>query len=139
MTEQLAKAKEILIQEKHACVVVSNEKTITSDQSGIKILLDWLNENKDVFLNTSVADKIIGGAAASVMIYGGIKEAYAEIISDSAIKLFTDNKIPFFFDKKVEYIKNRDKTDMCPMEKTCLGIDSPEEAYIALRKKIFGE
>ena len=36
----------------------------------------------------------------------------------------------------VEYIINRDKTGMCPMEKAVLEVDEPNTAYVVLKKKI---
>ena len=36
----------------------------------------------------------------------------------------------------VEYIINRDKTGMCPMEKAVLEVDEPNTAYDVLKKKI---
>ncbi|MBR3992234.1 MAG: DUF1893 domain-containing protein, partial [Anaerotignum sp.] len=37
---------------------------------------------------------------------------------------------------EVEYIINRTKTGMCPMEQTVLDVEDAEEAYEALRNKL---
>ena len=46
------------------------------------------------------------------------------------------NEIPFSYEKEVEYIINRTKTGMCPMEQTVLQIEDAEEAYEALKIKL---
>jgi len=133
---KLEKAKAILLEENYTCVVVDNNETKTSCLSGIRPLMGFLSASKDAFKGASMADRCIGRAAAFLMIYGGVEEVYALVISEHALEILEKYHIPVQYEEKVPYIINRDHTDMCPMEKTCLDIDSPEEAYEALKNKI---
>ena len=76
-----------------------------------------------------MADKVIGRAAALLMVLGEIKEVHTLIISEPAIKVFEKYNIPCFYDKKVERIVNRTGDGLCPMETLCLDVDEPQEAF----------
>lgn len=101
-------------------------------------LLEWLSKSPELLKGACAADKVVGKAAALLMIYGGVSEIYAEVISESAADCLEQNGIKFSFGKRVPYIRNRNKTDMCPMEKRCLHINSPDEAYEALSQMVMG-
>ncbi len=125
-SENMGIACEALSGEKLAIVIAKNEKIIfSSDKKGISELAKAVSENK--IEGGSAADRVIGKAAAMLLIHGKIKEIYAETISEPAIKILFDYNIPFAFGQKTEAIKNGQ--DLCPFEKLCLDIDSPEIAF----------
>lgn len=131
MTNTLNQAKELLLsQENVVCVVISKDNNVfhASDR-GIKPLVDWLRTNPTLLNQAVIADKVIGKAAAMLMVYGGVKEVYGGIISDSAANFFEQEKVPFYFEKQVPYIINRNKTGMCPMEERAQSLNSAKEAF----------
>ena len=71
-------------------------------------------------------------SAALLMVKGGVKEVYADIISSHALDVFEKYKVKTYYGNLVEYIINRDKTGMCPMEKAVLEVDEPNTAYDCL-------
>ena len=73
-------------------------------------------ENKDALKGAIIADKVIGKVAGSVLAVAGIKELYADIISEFAIPVLDKNGIKYEYNNKVDFIQNNDKTGMCPME-----------------------
>lgn len=135
MTERIRQAEDLLKKDEAACVIITKELVpLESRKNGIAPLLEWLQESPDTLKGACAADKVVGKAAALLMVYGGINEVYAEIISESAEDLLKQNRIQYEYGQKVSYIQNRTKTGMCPMEQRCLDINSPEEAYTALSK-----
>ena len=128
------KAKELLIDNK-TCVLVKDDMVITSELRGIAPVINLLNTNTDL-KGYSVADRIVGKAAALLFVYAGIKEAYGEVMSEAGIKVLEKYNIPYSYKTKTEKIINRTGDDICPMEKTVIDIDNPEDAYIALKKKV---
>ena len=123
-------AKEILQTENQSVVMVKNEEVIyKSTDSGIKPLLFAYQNNLEELEGASVADKVIGKAAALLLIDGKIKELYAELISDGAMEVLNKTEIKVTYGKKVEKILNRDQTDLCPMEK--LAQDESEGSVVA--------
>ncbi len=125
----LEQAKSLLITTNSTIAVVSNGEVFTSQERGVKPLLHLLTEKKGFLKGASVADKVIGKAAALLMVLGEIKEVHTLIISEPAIKVFEKHNIPCFYDKKVTRIVNRAGDGLCPMETLCLDVDEPQEAF----------
>ena len=96
-------------------------------------LLIW---KKEFLKGASVADKVIGKAAALLMALGEIKEVHTLIISEPAIKVFEKYNIACFYDKKVDRIINRTGDGLCPMETLCLDVDNPAEAFTKIKEKL---
>ncbi|MBQ8760132.1 MAG: DUF1893 domain-containing protein [Bacteroidales bacterium] len=129
--------KEILLKENHTIVIMKkNASVITSDDRGVSPLIKLLKEDKLQLQDSIIADKVIGKAAAMLMIYGGVKEVYTPIISLPAIKIFNINNVKINYDKEVDRIINRKGDGLCPMETLCLDIDNPEEAFEVILNKI---
>lgn len=98
--------------------------------------MDLLKNKSDIMKNASAADKVVGKAAALMFIKGGIKELYADVISEHALSVLNKTDIIVAYNKCVPYIVNRDGTDMCPMEKCVLETDDIELAYHMLQKRL---
>jgi hypothetical protein len=129
MTESLEQAKSLLTSTDSTLAVVSVDDFFTSKERGVKPLLYLLKEKKGLLKGASVADKVIGKAAALLMALGEIKEVHTLIISEPAIKVFEKYNIPCFYDKKVTRIVNRAGDGLCPMETLCLDVENPQEAF----------
>lgn len=132
----LEQAKSLLITSASTIAVVSNGEVFTSEERGVKPLLRLLTEKKGFLKGASVADKVIGKAAALLMVLGEIKEVYTHIISEPAIQVFENQNIIFYYDEKVTRIVNRIGDGLCPMESLCLDIDDPKEAFLAIKNKL---
>ena len=132
----LEQAKSLLLTSASTIAVVSNGEVFTSQERGVKPLLFLLKEKNGFLKGASVADKVIGKAAALLMVLGEIKEVHTLIISEPAIKVFEKYNIPCFYDKKVERIMNRTGDGLCPMETLCLDVDEPVEAFTIIKEKL---
>lgn len=132
----LEKAKSILLSSASTIAVVSDGEIFTSQERGVKPLLFLLKEKKEFLKGASVADKVIGKAAALLMVLGEIKEVHTLIISEPAIQVFEKYNIPCFYDKKVDRIINRTGDGLCPMETLCLDVDEPQEAFQKIKDKV---
>ena len=136
MTEPLERAKSLLKSTDSTIAVVSVDDVYTSQERGVKPLLHLLTEKKGFLKGASVADKVIGKAAALLMVLGEIKEVHTLIISEPAIKVFEKYNIPCFYDKKVDRIVNRTGDGLCPMETLCLDVEEPQEAFTKIKEKV---
>ncbi|MBR2062578.1 MAG: DUF1893 domain-containing protein [Anaerotignum sp.] len=136
MDNRLEKAKAALAGEITFAAVLSDGTLITSEKKGIAPMMALLEEDKDILKGAYVADRVIGRAAALLMEKAGVAAAFGELVSSHALKAFGKSGIPFTYGKEADYIINRTKTGMCPMEQTVLDIEDAEEAYEALRKKL---
>lgn len=125
-----------LYRENLSCVVEKEGNTYTSRQFGIKPLMQFLRENRRFFEGAVVADKVIGKAAALLLIDGGVSEVFGAVMSESAAAFLSAYNVPFGYCELVPMIENRTHTGMCPMEETVLQLSDPSEAFSALEKTI---
>lgn len=135
MSERLEKAKEILASEELKFVLINDETTIKSKDRGVKPLLDIIRSG-GVKSGFTAADMVVGKAAALLYMYLGVKEIYGRLMSQEAMKIFEDNSIYYEYTISQPYIKNRDLTDMCPMDKSVRNIDNPEKAVEAIKETV---
>ena len=112
----LEKVKEKLINKNASLVVLRNKSIKEYYQDRVKDLVDILTEDKNALKTAVVADKVIGKLAASIMAKAGVKEIYAIKLSKIAIPVLEENNIKYEYEELIDYVKNKDKTGMCPME-----------------------
>lgn len=137
MLKDINNLKQILSEEKHTIVIQSEKGEIfTSDERGIKPLIHILDENPSFLKNAMIADKVIGKAAAMLMVLGDIKEVFTFVISKPALHTLVKNNVIVSYETLTEGIINRRGDGLCPMESLCLDIDNPETAYMMLKEKI---
>lgn len=120
----------------YSCVVENNDGRFTFSQRGIADLYDMV-KNKPGFLNgASVADKVVGKGAAALMIAGGVRNIYADLISNPALTLLREAGIEPGYGHVVPFIQNRTQTDWCPVEKMCREETSPEKILVLIEEFI---
>lgn len=84
--------------------------------SRVKDIVCILQQNEKALKDATIADKIIGKVAGSLLVVAGVKEIYANTISKFAIPVLEKNNIKYEYNQITEYIINNEKTGMCPME-----------------------
>lgn len=127
-------AVEHLEKEKLTLAVVKDGKLIySSSDKGIKPLYIAYVEKIDL-VGSSVADRVTGKAAAMICANGSVKELNTKVISDNAINVLKETNIEFKYDIHTPYIKNRDKSGMCPVETLSLNTDNIDDLLIGIEK-----
>lgn len=127
-------AKKKLI-DNNTLVCQKDEICYTSTLSGISPMLKFIAEGIDLS-GFSVADVIVGKAAAMLFVKAGITQVYTKVISNAGLQYLKSHKVIVYYDEVVKMINNRTKTGMCPMEETVLKIDDYNEGFEALKVKI---
>ena len=82
----------------------------------VEDIVSILKLNKDSLIGATIADKVIGKVAGSILTIAGVKEIYADTISEIAIPVLEENNVKYEYNNKVEFIQNNDKTGMCHFE-----------------------
>lgn len=120
--------KQLLLSGHHALVVRHADVVKTFDDAGLRALVTLLTTSPQTLWGADVADKVVGRAAAALLIRGGIKRLYTPLISETAIRLLKNSTINFTYDASVPYIQNKARDGMCPMEALALRASDAEEA-----------
>ena len=134
MLSDLKMAKEYLASENKTLVLAKDGRIIASSSGrGIADLIRFVETFSDELAGASMADKVVGKAAALLIRYAGIVAVYAGIMSNSAKKALEGTEINYSYGKLVHVILNRTGDDLCPMEKLSLAYDDPAEGTLALK------
>ena len=120
----------------YSCTIANGGKIRTFTQRGVADLYDLLTQEPEFLKGALIADKVVGKGAAALMILGGIKELYTDIISTKALELFRKSDVKVDFAQEVAFIWNRDRTGGCPVETMCSEVESVEEILPLIRHSL---
>lgn len=115
----LATAVERLATGNHTLVVCRGDAVRCFDRRGVADLWALLHDEPELLRGACVADKVVGRAAAALMITGGVRALHTRVVSRPALDLFARSTVEVHYDVVVEHIINRTQTDWCPLERRC--------------------
>lgn len=124
---------EILNTTSSSLVVEKNGEITTYNKKGVRDLIWLLDNEPERLCEAQIADKVVGKAAAGLMVQGGIREVYAEVMSQKALPLFEEAGIPYTYGTLVEHII-APEDGRCPLEKIVAHASTAKEVEIALRR-----
>ena len=131
----LKKSKELLMTNNFTCVLCMGVEIFSSRKRGVKPLVEFF-ESKKSYHGFSAADKTVGAGAAHMYVLLGIKEIWANVISEEGENILKENNICVTYEKKVPYIINRTGDGQCPIEQCVHGIYDSKEAFERIKKTI---
>jgi hypothetical protein len=109
----------------------------SSKSRGIRPHIDAIRALGKVGLRgTLMADKIVGRAAALLMLYSVPAEVHAGVITHRARGVLEKNGVQVYSVMDTDSVKEKDGKIYCPFEAMVQGIDDPNEAYSAVLKKL---
>ncbi len=82
---------------------------------------------------SSVADRIVGKAAALLCVHAGVLAVFAVTASERGIQVLNENSVLCRFENRVPRILDSKRSDICPFERLVIGISNPKEAHEKLR------
>ena len=129
----LATAKENL--GGHSICLCKDGQCLFDDKRGIAPMMEFIARGY-ALAGYSVADRIVGKAAALLFVKCGIKAVFGKTLSVSARKTLEAHGIACEWETLTEVIIDRSGRNICPMEKTVQNCDDPERAYLLLREKL---
>jgi len=128
---------EILEETGNSLMIYRNGELIfESSLKGIRPHLKAINELGSRLEGSLMVDKILGRAAAFLMIYGRAGEAIAAVLSTPGRRVLEKYNLKFSYAEEVPHIKMENGVIYCPFERMVQGIDDPDEAYRAIVEKM---
>jgi hypothetical protein len=128
-------AKELLGSKGVSLVIVKGGQTLfESSLSGIYGLLQAIEKLKKKMYGSSVADRVVGRAAALLLAYSRVNEVYAPILSREGLKVLEENRIKVEYLNLVQKILDKMGKKICPFERFSSEIKSPDQAYERLKE-----
>lgn len=119
------------------CVIVKNNRIAVVERGrGVSPLLKIYDNNRSEMADAAVVDKVIGRAAAFIVIAGKSKSVYGKIMSEDALELLKKHNIKTAYDLLVPRILNQKRDGLCPLEDSVKNDTVPEKALESMRKRI---
>lgn len=118
-----------LLHEGGHSLVVANGEVCTFNGRGVIDLYHLMEEDSGFLSGASVADKVVGKAAAALMALAKVKEVYADVVSQPALDLLSRTDVKISYGISVPHIINRTATGWCPLEIRCSECTTPEDCY----------
>ncbi len=116
-------------------LVLSTAGNITCHTGrGVADLYRLLHEAPAALRGATAADKVVGKGAAALLALGGVRELYAETISEPALTLLEQHGVCVISGTRVPQIRNRDNTGLCPIEARCADCHTAEECLVRIRE-----
>ena len=115
-----------------SCVIRKGAEVRTFTQRGVADLYELLTTDADFLKGSYIADKVIGKGAAALMIKGGVRQVYTDVISRPALELFHTHGIEAQYATLTDTIINRAGTGICPVEERCLPLDNLDDMVEAI-------
>ena len=116
------------------------------DGRGVSDLLRLSDTAPALLQGATIADKVVGKAAAALLIQAGVHTVWAGTISLSALALFAQSAtatadgattpVSVTYATVGDHIMNRDLTDWCPMEQTCFESPTAADSIAKIRAKL---
>lgn len=131
------KAKRMIASGKVSCAVIRDGKIIsTAKGQGIAPLLTFYENEPEILKDAFVVDKVIGKAAAMILVLGGAKQVYGELMSETAVEYLTQHGCRALFGKKIDVVANRSGDGICPLENSVMDVEDPQTGYYRLKETI---
>lgn len=123
----------ILLEGGHSIVVRSTDGvTHEFDGSGVSDLLRMVNGGSALLRGAQAADKVVGKAAASLLVLGGVNAVWAGVMSQPAVALLRAHGVDVSCGVLADHIENRARSGWCPMETACRECATAEECLRAI-------
>ena len=121
---------EFLVSDDTLRVYCGDKLVFASSKDGLLSLLEYTSKFSHCREDITAFDRIVGNAAALLLIRISCREVYSPLASRLAVKALRYFNISYHFTEIVPYIRGSGQEDMCPMEKLSLS-KNPEEFYEA--------
>ncbi len=116
-------------------VFVKGSRSIfETKMEGLAGFLEAIEKLDGELSGASVADKIIGKAAALLCIYSNITAAFAVTLGKSGFEILAKHNIRCEFENLVPTILNLGKTGKCPFEKLVEDVNEAKKAYAEIKR-----
>jgi len=110
-------------------IAAKGEEAIIEKEYKAGALLAHVHNNKHCLSGAAVAANAIGRAEALLLVYGGIHEIYAKNITVPAVQVFRNRGIKVEYENLLDAIPADKYPISAELEKKCLDIRSPFEAF----------
>jgi hypothetical protein len=116
-------------------LVKSGRALFSSDKSGLRPLAECINKMKGRVHGCVLYDKVIGLAAAKLIVHSGIvSEVRTKTASNLALEYLSSKGIAVECESVAEHIMNKERTAICPMEEKAMKMEDAQFVNDVLKR-----
>lgn len=119
----------------HTIALCKGENIITSGKKSISPMIWFIDDGADL-RGYSVADLVVGKAAAMLFVKAGLSEVFAKNLSKSGKEYLEKHEITVKCDVLTDKILNRSGDGICPMECAVSDTEDFDEGYRLIKEKL---
>lgn len=119
-------------------VVRGGEVKGRAQGNGLLPLLKVLDRLGDDARDVSVADRVVGKAAALFLVEAGVSAVYGQIMSQLGFRFLQTGGVRAEAGQWVPFIMNRREDGLCPLERISVETKTPEAAREKIREFLSG-
>jgi hypothetical protein len=108
----------------------------TAKGSGVTPLLDLFDASPETLRGAAVADKVIGKAAAMILVQAGAAAVYGSVMSEAGREYLTARGIPVACRALALRILNRQGDGLCPIEQSVADEEDPAAGVGRIRERL---
>ncbi|MCW4050310.1 MAG: DUF1893 domain-containing protein [Candidatus Bathyarchaeota archaeon] len=128
---------EALEQSGNSLMIYKDDELIFESASkGIRPHLEAIDKHGEDLKGSVMVDKIVGRAAALLILYSKARKVFAALISEPGRQVLEEHNLDFSYVEYTEHIKMKDGRIFCPFERMVQDISDPDEAYVAIVEKM---
>ena len=119
---------------KYSLALIKDDKILfSSEKSGLRPLIECVKEFKNKVKDCILYDKIVGLAAARLILYSEmINSVFTDIVSEKGKEFLEKNNIELDSKEIVDNILNNKKDGICPMEQKAIEIEDNELFFLEI-------
>ncbi|MEO0107991.1 MAG: DUF1893 domain-containing protein [candidate division WOR-3 bacterium] len=117
-------------------VIKDGRELFRSPKSGMLPLIDLLETERDRLVGTTVVDRVVGGAAAKLLLWQHVKRIDALVASRRAKDLLRHSGVEFNYRELVPRLIDPKTGQPNRFETMCVKYDYPQLFYGALREEL---
>ncbi len=118
-------AKEELLKGHSLAIVKEGIVLARKNGNWVNPIVEAFDKLREKMHGSSVADRVIGKAAAVICIYAGAKEVYTPLISEPGKLALEKASIKAEYENIIPGILNPNKTGLCLAEEKLIDVDDP--------------
>jgi len=125
-----------LLEEKSANLVVVRDGNalFIGYGKGLSDLAKIVLNSPSILENSSIADRVVGKAAAVIFAVNGVKAVYSPLMSIRGYEVLIRHGVKTSYQILIDYVKSPEG-GICPFEQLILDIDELHEAYGVLIRR----
>lgn len=108
----------------------------SSADATLRPLVECLRRHRPEMHGASVADKVVGLAAARLLSAAQVGEVRALVASTAAVECLQAAGVYLYARTTVPRIMNKDATGLCPMEALAMATEDPEALFLELSARL---